>query len=327
MPTITKRPRLLPSAIEDDPSSYLGQLSRSKSKMNNQADETVGAEKQHPKHQRKRSLAPSPLATELVRRNAPGLDEGYAQRYQARMAEFWAAKAQTLKEPFCGDGGGSEMHVDSDTETETENEPVVSGSLGHEGGVKSSDLPLRAACDGSIKKQQAHSQPQRQKETKAVPKYDNFADYPPLTNDAIADLLRQCKPESLKAQAWIHAHEASKAAAQMEKVRLEDNARPKRHVLPLRVKTKDVVQETAEKKEGEEGHEVSSETLPKKEDVRMPENRRATAFAVLDEEDKQMVRVFNASARLQMVMCNDEDPVGQTQRIRQSFRKWYKGSG
>ncbi|KAL4874051.1 hypothetical protein BDV12DRAFT_1599 [Aspergillus spectabilis] len=273
--------------------------------MNNQEEQEK--EEQHPQPQRKRSLAPSPLATELVRRNAPGVDEGYAQSYQARMAEFWAAKAQTLKEPFDGD-----MDVDTDDDT------VVSGFVecGSMTG-KESDLPLRAAYNGNIKNQQA--------QTQTIPKYDRHENYSPLSNNVIADILSQCKPESLKAQAWINAHKASEAAIEIEKVHLREGVGLRKQVISLRVKTKDAPKEAGGFEE--EGREVSSEVLPKKEDVHMAgPNRPGTAYADLDEEVKQIIKVFSASARLQKVMCDDEDPFGQRRRIIHAFRRGNNGA-
>ncbi|KAF9886535.1 hypothetical protein FE257_011306 [Aspergillus nanangensis] len=45
---------------------------------------------------------------------------------------------------------------------------------------------------------------------------------PPLTNDAIADILKKTKPDCPRAQAWIQAHEIAKAARERMNGRIED---------------------------------------------------------------------------------------------------------
>ncbi|KAF5865379.1 hypothetical protein ETB97_004196 [Aspergillus alliaceus] len=49
---------------------------------------------------------------------------------------------------------------------------------------------------------------------------ENFAGTP-LSNDAISNILKEVKPDCNKAQAWVKAHEASKAAKERAKVKLE----------------------------------------------------------------------------------------------------------
>ncbi|KAL4885238.1 hypothetical protein BJY04DRAFT_214573 [Aspergillus karnatakaensis] len=317
--------------------------------MNNQDRDK---DKDHPKQHRKRFLELSPLTTEQNRRNThcPSSDSRHGERCQARMAEYWASKARALKEPFRYEADiEADMEVDSESESESENDTedadtderveeteTICGSpavlLGEDRWMERSssrDLPLRGVYDGTIKRQEARAQhlqiPQYQ--------YDMTMNHPPLSNNAIADILRTCNPGSPRAQAWINAHEASKAAMGMRRVQLDERGSLRRQVLALRVRTENPLPMPRGSKQDEErSREISSGTIFKeeKEDVQMMGaaagvRRPKATSATLDEKDKQTVRVFSAGARLQKIICDDEDPARQNERIHRSFLEWYKG--
>ncbi|KAL4892568.1 hypothetical protein BDV59DRAFT_43535 [Aspergillus ambiguus] len=130
-------------------------------------------------------------------------------------AQFWADKANALDDP---------VEVSSDACAVS---ALLTASVAASGGVRNAPTdPLTYADTPSMLMQNPQT---------ILPKATAIATGPPpLSNEAIADILRKTKPECPRAQAWVQAHEIQKAAqerkdrAELRKTvvrRLRDKAR------------------------------------------------------------------------------------------------------
>ncbi|GIJ98228.1 hypothetical protein Aspvir_000343 [Aspergillus viridinutans] len=80
-------------------------------------------------------------------------------------------------------------------------------------------LPFQARNEVG-KKLPGPNKPQRTNHKQPV--YDGATKGPPLSNEAIAAILRYTKPECNKAQTWVHAHEFTKAVQERMKAKMEE---------------------------------------------------------------------------------------------------------
>ncbi|KAL3467346.1 hypothetical protein BJX64DRAFT_283666 [Aspergillus heterothallicus] len=223
-------------------------------------------------------------------------DEGersYDETFQLGMAKFWAQKAQALKEPFMPVG----------------EEIVIGNSGGGQGGVEwisTSNIPLPSP-----------SQIQPQAHQRSTP---HTPETTPLNNDTIAEILTTLKPTCPKAQSWVQAHHAAKAAQAQLRAKMREREGLRKQVLQkLREKTLKALRNANPSKE--EVREVLG-MLPAREEVKKGEGGANVdlemdmivagsgipgALGKLDlggdgGQQKQFIRVSEAHAKLQKVM-------------------------
>ncbi|KAL4786259.1 hypothetical protein BJX76DRAFT_129834 [Aspergillus varians] len=244
-----------------------------------------------PNPQPKRPLAPSPSTNKSIKRNGPGVNgKTYSQRYQERLAGYRAIREQDLKEAF---------------------QPIPTPTTSAEGSI-----PVRGGHNDKTP-------------PKRILNYRLTENHEPLSNDAIAGILLQCTPDSLKAQTWINAHKASRIAAERKKVPLRKRGGLRKHVLQLRPKSEWTKVVRSRSREAsteadrieEESREILSRLSPREGDVNTTRAEQSEIAHVLD-EDKQMVRVFKSSGRLQILVC-DEATAVLSGRIKREFRKHF----
>ncbi|THC93728.1 hypothetical protein EYZ11_006804 [Aspergillus tanneri] len=165
------------------------------------------------------------------------------------MARYWAEKAESLNQPF---------------------EVVL---------PRNNPAPFKLGYDGLV----------RPASPKEVPKYEDVIDAPPLSNDAIAAILKQTKLECPKAQGWIHAHEVSKAAKEKMDAKMAERENLRKKVAH---KLRDKAREAA-RQSGAPRHEIKAflAKLPKEEGDGKGEEENS--------REAQMERVRLAHERLQ----------------------------
>ncbi|KAL4920795.1 hypothetical protein BDW62DRAFT_198678 [Aspergillus aurantiobrunneus] len=247
--------------------------------------------------QPKRSLASSPSTNEHTRRNAPRFnDKTYAQRHKERLAQYRASREQDLEEAF--DPTPAETLTSSDYIEDPDPDPG----------------PLPAA------KPQVYR----------IPKYEVTEHHAPLSDEAIAGILLQCQPNSPKAQAWINAHKASKIAKERMEAQMKERDGLRKHVLQLRPKSEWT------RNAGSKNREAAKDAEEMKEEdrERIPPNGKSNATGVehrgigyaVDEEDEQIVTVLKSSGRLQILLCDHEEPAVISGRIKREIRTYFGGA-
>ncbi|KAL3497114.1 hypothetical protein BJX62DRAFT_231732 [Aspergillus germanicus] len=249
-------------------------------------------------------------------RPAPGIESErlYHETYSLKMARFWAAKAQALKEPFvpAGDDAG---------------EGTIAGDVQYNGSTAGEMVGGGAGIDWLTSSQAQLAQPGANPPT--IPNTD------PITNDGIAAILEACAPADPKARAWLQAHLAAKAAsvaaahAQNLRAKLREREGLRKQVLQrLRAKTLEALKGANASRE--EAREVLEMLPPRKAEVEVGIGEEGADVDVAleegfpgalgdlnagegeeekgkDVERKQFLRVVRAHAQLQKVMKEIED--------------------
>ncbi|KAL4806348.1 hypothetical protein BDV18DRAFT_160415 [Aspergillus unguis] len=200
---------------------------------------------------------------------------------------------------------------------------------------------------------EAALKPRPQPQLQRIPNYQVTENHTPLSRDAIANILLQCAPQSTASKAWIAAHQAQRAAEERRNAAMKERGGLRKQVLQLRpkcewtmnraarasVKTQKEVDggETNDdkvlKEEGCEGLASETNSNPPQVEARQVEgnadrgakngfdhHRRSYVF---DEQDEQMIRVFKTSARLQVLMCDDEPSLAIAGRARRELRRYF----
>lgn len=182
-----------------------------------------------------------------------------------------------------------------------------------------------------------------------IPRYQVTEKHMPLSNDAIAGVLLRCTPSSPTAQSWLSAHRESKAVEERHKAPLKERDKLRRHVLQLRpksewtkvsrAKTKEVVEEGYGAQEvkmnseqvvsrpgemKEESCAVQTRVHPTEEELRIARMQHIEASFDSGEPAKQIFEVFKTTARLQLVMCDDQEPANISDRFRAEVRRFYR---
>ncbi|PTU20028.1 hypothetical protein P175DRAFT_0493825 [Aspergillus ochraceoroseus IBT 24754] len=193
-------------------------------------------------------------------------EETYYENYKLGVIKYWAAKAEALKQP------------------------VAFGAP-----VKPA-LPLRIDYDGIIKPAEAQK----------PAKYKDTESYSTLSDDAVADILKQAKPDCEKAQAWIKAHESSKIARERRRAKiLEREDLRKRIFEKMRSKTLAAIKANALKKKEEEEAQEAEEKAAEEDSVELPVKEQ---FEIeIDEHDtEEIIWAKEASAKLQDLIFDDQ---------------------
>ncbi|KAL3453093.1 hypothetical protein BJX65DRAFT_302987 [Aspergillus insuetus] len=248
-------------------------------------------------------------------RPAPGLksERPYHETYSLKMARFWAAKAQALKEPFipAGDDIG---------------EGTIAGDVQYDGSTAGEMVGGGAGIDWLTTSQAQLAQPGANPPT--------LPNTGPIT-DGIAAILEACAPADPKARAWLQAHLAAKAASVAAahshhlRAKLREREGLRKQVLQrLRAKTLEALKGANASRE--EAREVLEMLPPRKAEVEVGVGEEGVdvdvaleegfpgALGNLDARDgeeekgkdverKQFLRVVRAHAQLQKVMKEIED--------------------
>ncbi|KAL2817458.1 hypothetical protein BDW59DRAFT_165974 [Aspergillus cavernicola] len=216
------------------------------------------------------SLEASATPSQPAKRNASGVDDRehpYTLKTAVGLARFWETKAAALEGPFNFERG-------------------VNGPV-----------PLKIDYQGIIRP----SKPQK------IHKYEGTEKHAPLNNDAIADILRHCKPDCPKTQAWVNAHEASKGGKERMRAKVKE-----REGLRKKVLHKASVRSLQALKEADALREEVD--VPQEGEEEYDWNKVGNHAEVNDWDDgrtvkmKAGVRVQVTSVRLRNLVWNDEAP-------------------
>ncbi|KAL2860949.1 uncharacterized protein BJX67DRAFT_386182 [Aspergillus lucknowensis] len=245
---------------------------------------------QRRKMKRKASASPYPLQSErLPARGPPSKTDDPSkhdaerqndeeEKHRSAMAKYWAAKAEALKEPFCPEGQffGRRFHATMRV-CICSKYVFVGGRLDAAQRIKDSPSQTR------------------------IPDYQWAQGGPPLSNDAIANILMQCRPGCPRSLAWIRANEVTKIAKARLKAKLNEHGGLRKQVLEkLRAKTLEALKQVNASQD--EVREVLS-MLPERDDDEMTEIMEPEPG--LDEE--LLTRVMEAHERLQNTMREAEE--------------------
>ncbi|KAJ0427210.1 hypothetical protein BJY00DRAFT_307189 [Aspergillus carlsbadensis] len=258
-------------------------------------------------------------------RPAPGIESErpYHETYSLKMARFWAARAQALKEPFIptGDDVG-EGTAAGDAQYSGSTAGEMAGGGAEIDWLTTSQLPLPTPSLSQTQFGQPANPP-------------TLPNTGPITNDGIATILKACAPACPKARAWLQAHltakAASAAAAQAHHLRakLREREGLRKQVLQrLRAKTLEALKGANASRE--EAREVLEMLPPRKAEVEVGVGEEGVDVDVALEEGfpgalgdlsvkndekegdkgvekKQFLRVVRAHAQLQKFMREIEE--------------------
>ncbi|KAL4996752.1 hypothetical protein BDV10DRAFT_186845 [Aspergillus recurvatus] len=189
--------------------------------------------------------------------------------------------------------------------------------------------------DAAIEDKDVHPQPRPQPQF--VPKHETEY-YTPLSNDAISNILLQCAPHSPSAQTWIRAHRANKIDQEGNRTLLKQRDDLRKQVLQLRPKSGWTMNRAAripvleddgrENEAGDNGVDSVGRKIPTASEAPpcgqcndlVAFNHFGRAY-ILDEEDKQWMKVFRSTGRLQVAACHEEASIIPA-RTMQEFRSY-----
>ncbi|KAL4734858.1 hypothetical protein BDV11DRAFT_209037 [Aspergillus similis] len=175
---------------------------------------------------------------------------------------------------------------------------------------------------------QWYSEPQQQPQPQQqfIPKHET-EHYAPLTNEAISNILLQCAPHSPSTQTWIRTHRTSEFDKERKKALVKQRDDLRRQVLQLRPKSEWTMNRAAKVPvlklqddgiQNEAGIGCGVDSAGSHE-IPLPSeasscglynnlvgfNYRGRAY-FLDEKDKQWMKVFRSTGRLQVAACYEE---------------------
>ncbi|KAL3433072.1 hypothetical protein BDV09DRAFT_186993 [Aspergillus tetrazonus] len=190
---------------------------------------------------------------------------------------------------------------------------------------------------------QQHSEPRPEPQPQFIPEHETER-YAPLSNEAISNILLQCAPYSASTQTWIRTHRANEVDKESKKALLKQRDDLRRHVLQLRPKSEWTMNRAVkvpvfklhddgiENGAGVGGFGVNSVgsreiSLPSEASSYGQDNNligfnyRGRAY-ILDEKDKQWMKVFRSTGRLQVAACYEEASIVPS-RTMQEFQKYF----
>ncbi|KAL6234788.1 hypothetical protein BDW75DRAFT_157956 [Aspergillus navahoensis] len=287
-------------------------------------------------------------------------DKTYAQRFRERLEGYRACREKELGEPFnpnrkpsCSRGishspDRTVCEEDYDDDNDDDDIEVLAlDSVPLDGGCRLADDEhgdnMRPLIFSPMLKvafwEDVHAQPQPQPQF--LPKHET-EHYAPLSNDAISTILLECAPHSPSAQTWIKAHRANKIDKEKKSALLKQQDDLRRQVLQLRPKSEWTMNRPASvpvlvddgrgKEAGPgdrgnnsaEGREINtpSET-PSCEQYNdlVGLNYRGCAY-ILNEVDKQWMKVFRSTGRLQVAACHEEASIIPARTVRE-FQRYF----
>ncbi|KAL5048393.1 hypothetical protein BDW71DRAFT_205515 [Aspergillus fruticulosus] len=298
----------------------------------------------------------------IAKRNIPPAsedrfnDKTYAQRFRERLEGYRACREKELGEPFnpnrspsCRRGLSPSPdrtvceEDDDDDDDDDDDEVLVLDSVPLGGGCRLGD-DENGDDDTAIENEDVHPQPQPQLQPQFVPKYET-EHYSPLSNDAISNILLQCAPHSPSAQTWIRAHRVDEIDKERKRALLKQRNDLRRQVLQLRPKNEwtmnraprvPVLEDDGRENEAgpgdsevnfAEGREISipSEVAPPCEQYKDLVGFNCGRAYILD-EDKQWMKVFRSTWRLQVAACHEEASIVRA-RTMQEFQRYCSISG
>ncbi|KAL4754547.1 hypothetical protein BDW72DRAFT_190131 [Aspergillus terricola var. indicus] len=207
-------------------------------------------------------------------------------------------------------------------------------------GEHSDDTDLMRGDDVYL---QQYSEPQPQLQQQFIPGHET-EHYAPLSNEAISNILLQCAPHSPFTQTWIRTHRANEVNKAKKKALVKQRDDLRKQVLQLRPKSEWTMNRAAKVPvlklqdddiESEAGiggcgvNSVGSREIPFPSEASSCENYnnlvgftyRRRAY-ILDEKDKQWMKVFRSAGRLQVAASCEEASIVPS-RTMQEFQKYF----
>ncbi|RDW74579.1 uncharacterized protein DSM5745_07241 [Aspergillus mulundensis] len=276
-------------------------------------------------------------------------DKTYAQRFQERLDSYNACKEKELAAPFSPDRGSS---YDSDLTRSPSSSPNGTMSEGEEDAEDDASLVTcfkGCGCEDDgvdVKEDDGNDDVERESESVDgdiqsepypqpqvhIPRHQT-ENYAPLSNAAISDILLRCAPHSLSAQAWIRAHRPTNIDHERKIALLKQQDDLRRRVLQLRPKT-EWTMNRLKRGEGVKRSKFAEDSVDlsksnpmfmRKEVPRSEKKLDYSGFShhgrtyIFDEEDKQWLKVFMSTGRLQEVAGNEEASIIPAQEFRRYF--------
>ncbi|KAL4980929.1 hypothetical protein BDW66DRAFT_163942 [Aspergillus desertorum] len=273
-------------------------------------------------------------------------DKTYAQRFRERLEGYRSCREKELGEPFNPDGSPSYSRGLSPSPDRT----ICEEDYGDE--VLAPDsLPLSVGYplgddghgddDTTTEERGVHPQPYPQSQPQFIPKHET-EHYAPLSNDAISNILLQCTPQSPSAQTWIRAQRADKINKERKRALLRQRDDLRRQVLQLRPSSEWTMNRAARapvlKDDGDENEAGPGDSGLNAEGLETPVPREAPSCEqcndlvgfkhrgrgyVLDEKNKQWLKVFRSTGRLQVAACHEGASIVPAPAM-QEFQKYFK---